>query len=209
MSLFKDATYFDANSSILFLRDYFKKNNGQLTQFEELWKQPELANTLSEIRDHGQDGFYKGVIAKEFVRFMEKSGGIITLEELERYTAVEREPIKGTYKNYEIYSMAPLSSGGVALIEMMNLMELADLDSIEFNSTAYVHLVAEVMRRAFADRAEHLGDPDFNEDMSLEKLTSKVFAQKRFEKIDRSQASVSDSTNLDNSMMGPIPRTFR
>ena len=192
-SLFRAATFFDANSPVPFLKDYFKKDNGQLTQFEELWKQPELANTLSEIRDHGKDGFYKGVVAKEIARFMKENGGIIDMEDLQRYTAVERKPIKGTYKDYEIYSMPPPSSGGVALIEMMNLMELADLDSIEFNSTAYVHLVTEVMRRAFADRAEHLGDADFNEDMSLEKLTSKRFAQKRFDNIDWSQASVSDS----------------
>ena len=165
-SLFRAATFFDANSPVPFLKDYFKKDNGQLTQFEELWKQPELANTLSEIRDHGKDGFYKGVVAKEIARFMKENGGIIDMEDLQRYTAVERKPIKGTYKDYEIYSMPPPSSGGVALIEMMNLMELADLDSIEFNSTAYVHLVTEVMRRAFADRAEHLGDADFNEDMS-------------------------------------------
>lgn len=195
-SLFRAVTHFDANSPIPFLRDYFKKDNGQLTQYGELWKQPELANTLSEIWDHGQDGFNKGVIAKEIVRFMEENGGIISLEDLERYTAVEREPIKGTYKDYEIYSMPPPSSGGVALIEMMNLMELADLDSIEFNSTAYVHLVTEVMRRTFADRAEHLGDSDFNENMSLERLTSKVFAQKRFNNIDRLQASVSDSSKF-------------
>ncbi|MFT5668422.1 MAG: gamma-glutamyltranspeptidase/glutathione hydrolase [Vicingaceae bacterium] len=195
-SLLQAATHFDANSPIPFLRDYFKKDNGQLTQFEELWKQPELANTLSEIRDHGQDGFYKGVVAAEVVSFMEKNGGIITKEDLQQYTAVERKPIKGTYKDYEIYSMPPPSSGGVALIEMMNLMEVANLDSIEFNSTAYVHLLAEVMRRAFADRAEHLGDADFNKDMSLEKLTSKAFARKRFDNIDRSIASISDSTKF-------------
>ncbi|MDB4293681.1 gamma-glutamyltransferase, partial [Maribacter sp.] len=99
---------------------------------------------------------------------------------------------KGTYKEYEIYSMPPPSSGGVALIEMMNMMELANLDSIQFNSTAYVHLVAEVMRRAFADRAEHLGDPDFNPDIPLDGLLSKEFAKTRFENIDMTHASPSD-----------------
>jgi gamma-glutamyltranspeptidase/glutathione hydrolase len=195
-SLSRAAAYFETNSPIPFLQDYFKKDTGELTPFGELWKQPELANTLSEIRDHGQDGFYKGVVAKEIVRFMKENGGIITMEDLSRYTAVERNPIKGTYKGYDIYSMAPPSSGGVVLIEMMNLMELADLDSIEFNSTAYVHLVAEVMRRAFADRAEYLGDTDFNVDTPLEMLTSKAFAKKRFEHIDMSKASVSDSTKF-------------
>jgi gamma-glutamyltranspeptidase/glutathione hydrolase len=195
-SLSGAANFFDANSPIPFLKDYFRNDTGELTQFGELWKQPELAHTLSEIRDHGHDGFYQGVVANEIVRFMKENGGIITMEDLRRYTAVERKPIKGTYKGYDIYSMAPPSSGGVALIEMMNLMEVADLDAIEFNSTAYVHLVAEVMRRAFADRAEYLGDSDFNVDTPLEKLTSKAFAKKRFENIDMFRASVSDSTKF-------------
>ncbi len=187
------ANYFNNNSPIPFLQDYFKKDNGELTQFGDLWKQPELANTLTEIRDHGHAGFYKGVVAEEIVRFMKENGGIITMEDLQRYTAVERKPIKGTFKDYDIYSMPPPSSGGVALIEMMNLMELANLDSIEFNSTSYVHLVAEAMRRAFADRAEHLGDTDFNLDTPLDKLTSKAFAKTRFDNIDMANASVSDS----------------
>jgi gamma-glutamyltranspeptidase/glutathione hydrolase len=192
-ALYRSASFFEANSPIPFLQDYFKNDNGESTQFGELWKQPELATTLSEIRDHGKDGFYTGTVAKEIARFMKKNGGIISMEDLARYTAIERKPIKGTFNGYDIYSMPPPSSGGVALLEMMNLMELADLEAIEFNSTAYVHLVAEVMRRAFADRAEHLGDPDFNPDMPLDKLTSKAFAKTRFENIDMTQASESDS----------------
>ena len=195
-SLSRAAAFFDANTQIQFLKDYFRKDNGELTQFGEIWKQPELANTLSEIKDHGQDGFYKGKVAKEIARFMKKNGGIITKEDLKSYTAVERKPIKGTYNGYDIYSMPPPSSGGVALIEMMNLMELASLDSIEFNSTEYVHLLAEVMRRAFADRAEHLGDSDFNMNTPLDKLTSKEFAKTRYENIDMSKASLSDSTKF-------------
>ncbi|SDB52112.1 gamma-glutamyltranspeptidase / glutathione hydrolase [Flavobacteriaceae bacterium MAR_2010_188] len=194
--LYGAANYFKNNSPIPFLQDYFIKDNGELTQFGELWKQNELANTLTEIRDHGQDGFYKGDVAKEIVRFMKENGGIITMEDLQRYKAVERKPVKGTYKDYEIYSMPPPSSGGTALIEMMNLMELANLDSIQFNSAAYVHLVAEAMRRAFADRAEHLGDKDFNLETSLDRLTSKAFARNRFDNIDMEKASVSDSTKF-------------
>ena len=195
-NLFRAASFFSVNSPEPFLRDYFKKDNGELTQFGELWKQPELANTLTEIRDHGQDGFYKGAVAKEIVRFMKANGGIISMQDLKRYTAVERKPIKGTFNGYDIYSMPPPSSGGVALIEMMNLMELADFEAIEFNAAAYIHLVAEAMRRAFADRAEHLGDPDFNVAMPLDKLTSKSFAKSRFENIDMDKASVSDSTRF-------------
>lgn len=194
--LSRAANYFKNNSPIPFLQDYFKKDNGELMQFGELWKQIELANTLTEIRDYGHDGFYKGFVAKEIVRFMKENGGIITMEDLQRYTAIERKPVKGTFKDYDIYSMPPPSSGGVALIEVMNLMELANLDSIEFNSAAYVHLVAEAMRRAFADRAEHLGDIDFNLDTPLDKLTSKAFAKTRFNNIDLTKASVSDSSKF-------------
>ncbi|WP_281540581.1 gamma-glutamyltransferase [Maribacter aestuarii] len=192
----RDAAYFSANSPVPFLKDFFKNDSGNLTQFGEVFKQPELANTLTEIRDHGHDGFYKRPVAKEIVNFMKQNGGIISMKDLKRYTAVERKPVKGTFNDYEIYSMPPPSSGGVALIEMMNLMELANLEDIEFNSTAYVHLVAEVMRRAFADRAEHLGDADFNNDLPLDKLTSKAFAKTRFDNIDMTKASVSDSTKL-------------
>lgn len=195
-SLANAARSFDANSEIQFLKDYFKNQDGELTAFGEIWKQPTLAKTLTEIRDHGHDGFYGGVVAKEIARFMKENGGIITKKDLRNYTAIEREPIKGTYKDFEIYSMPPPSSGGVALMEMMNLMELANLDSIEFNSTEYFHLLAESMRRAFADRAEHMGDSDFNLNSPLDKLVSKEFARTRFENIDMKKASPSDSSKF-------------
>lgn len=175
-----------------FLKDYYRNSKGALTQFGEIWVQPELANTLTLIRDQGRDGFYKGAVAQEIADFMKVNGGIITLEDLSKYEAVERKALKGSYKEYEIIAMPPPSSGGVAVIEMLNLMEQANFDSIPFNSTAYVHLVAEVMRRAFADRAEHLGDPDFNLEMPLDKLTSKEFAKMRYNNIDFNKASISD-----------------
>ena len=195
-SLAQAGIFFNSNSEIQFLKDYFRHNNGELAKFGQIWKQPELANTLKAIRDKGKDGFYKGAIAKEIVAFMQENGGIITKKDLEIYEAIERKPVKGTYKEYEIYSMPPPSSGGVALIEMMHMMELANLDSIQFNSTEYVHLIAEVMRRAFADRAEHLGDPDFNPNIPLDMLISKEFAKTRFKNIDRTHASPSDSTKF-------------
>ena len=179
-----------------FLKNYYNNSNGEVTKFGELWVQKELANTLKLIRDHGKDGFYKGEVAKEIAAFMKANGGIITLEDLNKYEAVEREAIKGTYKEYEIFAMPPPSSGGVAVIEMLNIMEQANLDSVKFNSTEYVHLLAETMRRTFADRAEHLGDPDFNLDMPLNKLTSKDFAKMRYENIDFNTASVSDSSKF-------------
>ncbi len=196
-SLFAAAERFTASGNKYpFMDAYFRNGTGDVLQPDELWKQPQLGTTLELIRDKGQDGFYKGEVAKKIAKWMKANGGIITKKDLRKYKAIERKPITGSYKDYKIYSMPPPSSGGVALIEMMNLMELANHQEIEFNSTTYVHLVAEVMRRAFADRAEHLGDPDFNLHMPLEKLTSKAFAKKRFEAIDMTRASVSDSTKF-------------
>jgi gamma-glutamyltranspeptidase/glutathione hydrolase len=184
------------------LSNYFRNAEGAIIKPGEIWTQPSLAKTLELIRDNGRDGFYEGVVAEEIAAYMKENGGIITIEDLKKYTAIERKPVKGTYKGYEIYSMPPPSSGGVVLIEMMNLMELADLDSIEFNSTAYVHLIAEAMRRGFADRAEHLGDPDFNLEMPLAQLTSKEFARIRFNNIDMTKASVSDSSQYGHPYGG-------
>ncbi len=176
------------------LQKYFKNEAGKVIEPGEIWTQPALAHTLELIRDKGKDGFYKGEVAEEIEAYMKANGGIITKADLEKYTVVERKPVSTTFKDYQIYSMPPPSSGGIALIEMMNLMEQADISSVEFNSTAYVHLVAEAMRRAFADRAEFMGDPDFNPEMPVEKLISKDFAQKRFENLDLKKASISDSS---------------
>ncbi|TMM55930.1 gamma-glutamyltransferase [Maribacter algarum] len=194
-SLYNAANYFTKEGNTNpFMDSYFRNESGGVTQPDEIWKQTELAETLIRIRDKGRDGFYKGKTAKMIASFMKKNDGIITKKDLAKYEAIERQPIKGSYKGYDIYSMPPPSSGGVALVEMMNLMELADLKTMEFNSSEHLHLVAEAMRRAFADRAEHLGDPDFNLNIPLDKLTSKEFAKKRFQGIDMTRASVSDST---------------
>jgi len=195
-TLAEHAKYMDSNPFSEFLKNYFTNSKGELLKHGEIWIQKELAHTLKQIRDYGRDGFYKGQVANEIADFMKENGGIITLEDLDKYTPVEREPIQGTYKGYEIYSVPPPSSGGVTLLEMMNLMEQANLDSIQFNSTEYVHLVAETMRRAYADRAEYLGDPDFNLDMPLDILTSKDFAKMRYNNIDFNKASVSDSSKF-------------
>jgi gamma-glutamyltranspeptidase/glutathione hydrolase len=182
----------DASYDIM--QNFFRGANGEVVAPGELWKQPALAKTLEAIRDQGRDGFYKGAVAAEIESYMKANGGVITQEDLASYEAVERAPLKSTFKGYEIIAMPPPSSGGAALIEMMNLMEVADISKIEFNSTAYVHLVAEAMRRAFADRAEFLGDPDFNPEMPIEQLTSKEFAKERFENLDLTKASISDSS---------------
>lgn len=193
-NLYSAGTFFKENSPSEFLRNYFNDDADKVTEFGKVWKQPELANTLTTIRDQGHDGFYKGKVAKKIAQYMKKNGGIITTKDLAKYEAIERTALASTYKDYTIYSMPPPSSGGIALIEMMNLVERADMNKVEYNSAQYVHLLAEVMRRAFADRAEFLGDPDFNPDMPLGKLTSKEFAEMRFPGIDMTKASVSDSS---------------
>lgn len=196
-SLYRAANYFTKNEETnAFMDGYFRNQKGLVSEPGELWKQSALAETLTLIRDKGHDGFYKGKTAKKIADFMKANNGLITKKDLAKYQAIERVPIKGSYKEYDIYAMPPPSSGGVALVEMMNLMELANFDSIPFNSAQHLHLMAEAMRRAFADRAEHLGDPDFNLDMPLDRLTSKAFAQNRFQEIDMTKASVSDSTQF-------------
>ena len=193
--LFNEATkLLAAEDTNQFIQNYFKNSESKITPIGKIWKQAALAKTLEAIRDKGKDGFYKGEIAQEIAYFMQKNGGIITLKDLESYTAIERKPIKGKYKEFDIYTMPPPSSGGVALIEMMNMIELGNLDSIPFNSAEYAHLLAEVMRRAYADRAEYLGDPDFNLEMPLDKLTSKEFAKMRFRNLNKNKASISDSS---------------
>jgi gamma-glutamyltranspeptidase/glutathione hydrolase len=196
-ALYNDALSFKTDTSATeFMKSYFQNDMGELLQPGMNWKQPQLAKTLTLIRDKGRDGFYKGEIAAKIASFMKENGGIITQKDLDKYEAIERKPIKGTYKGFDIYSMPPPSSGGIALIEMLNLMEQADFKELEFNSTDYIHFLTEAMRRAFADRAQYLGDPDFNLDMPLDRLVSKAFAQKRFREIDMSRASVSDSTKF-------------
>lgn len=195
-TLAEHAKSLEKNASDDFLKNYFNNSNGKPLKQGEIWVQKELANTLTIIRDNGKDGFYKGEIAQEIADYMKENGGLISLKDLDKYEAIERAPVKGSYKGFEIYSMPPPSSGGVALIEMMNLMEQARLDTIPFNSTTYVHLLAETMRRAYADRAQYLGDTDFNENLPLSRLTSKDFAKTRYQNIDFDKASVSDSTKF-------------
>ncbi|MYI01165.1 MAG: gamma-glutamyltransferase, partial [Gammaproteobacteria bacterium] len=170
----------------------FFKPDGSLYELGEIWVQPDLAATLELIRDNGKDGFYAGENARRLAQFMADIGGVITEEDLALYEAVEREPIRGSYRGYEIVSMPPPSSGGVVLVEMLNVLEGYDLAAMGHNSAAYLHVLTETMRRAYADRAEHLGDPDFNEGMPLDRLTSKEYAEDLRGTIDLERASNSD-----------------
>ena len=170
----------------------FAKADGSFYEPGDTWRQPHLADTLQRIQRDGRDGFYRGETARLIADFMTANDGIITLEDLEQYEAVEREPIRGNYRGYEIVSMPPPSSGGVILVEMLNILEGYDLIEIGHNSALYLHLLTESMRRAYADRANYLGDPDFNENMPLERLTSKEHAANLRGTISLSHKSESD-----------------
>ncbi|HWP36787.1 MAG TPA: gamma-glutamyltransferase [Gemmatimonadales bacterium] len=170
----------------------FLKNGTEPYEPGELWRQPDLAVTLKRIRDRGHDGFYTGETARLIAAHMRKYGGLITEEDLAQYQAVEQPPIHGTYRGYDVYSMSPPSSGGVALVQMLNILEGYDLKQIGHNSAMYLHLLAETMRRAFADRARYLGDPEFNPGMPIPRLISKDYAKELRERIDWFRASPSD-----------------
>jgi gamma-glutamyltranspeptidase/glutathione hydrolase len=163
----------------------------------ETFRQPDLARTLERIRDRGHDGFYSGKTAKQLAAFMSANGGAITEADLASYRAIERKPIHGTYRGYDIYAMPPPSSGGVAVVEMLNILEEYDLEGMGHNSAQYLHVLTEAMRRAFADRAEHLGDPDFNPDMPVSALISKTRAAELRRSIDLTRASVSGSVDFN------------
>lgn len=182
-------------------KDAFLKNGKDLYEPGELWKQPDLAASLKRIQKNGKDGFYKGKTAKLLAKFMKKHGGLITEEDLAKYEAEEVKPIHGTYRGYDVYAMCPPSSGGVALVEMLNILEGFELDKIGHNSAAYLHLLTESMRRAYADRALYLGDPNFNPDMPIEKLTSKSYARQLRQSIDWYKASESDSSAFNKALI--------
>src|SRR5688572_3298190 len=156
----------------------------------ELWRQPDLAQTLDRIRTKRRDGFYTGETAELIVAEMQRGGGMIGLEDLALYQARERAPVRGTYRGYEIISMPPPSSGGVALVQMLNILEGFNLKTMGHNSAPYIHHLAEAMRRAYRDRARFLADPDFV-DVPVERLTSKSYAAELRGQIDVSRASPS------------------
>jgi len=157
----------------------------------DLWKQPDLANTLERIAKEGRDGFYKGKTADLIVAEMKNSGGLISHEDLANYRSKWRAPVKGTYRDHTIWTMPPPSSGGVLLVQMLNMLEPHKIGEMGYGSAAVVHLMIEAQRRAYADRAEHLGDPDYYK-VPVEMLTSKEYARKRFADMDPEKASDSD-----------------
>ena len=152
--------------------------NGNYFEEGEILVQKELGATLRRISELGAAGFYEGDIAALVAEEMQRGGGLITEEDMKNYRPVRRDPIVSTYREHSIVSMGPPSSGGVILSEMLNMVEPEDLRYLGCNSSTYVHLLAEVMKRAFADRAHYLGDADFSP-VPFRGLISKEYAQKR------------------------------
>src|SRR4051812_1472681 len=150
--------------------------NGVPYEAGDTLKQPDLARTLERIAAQGPAGFYEGETALLLEKEMLAHGGLITRADLKSYTAVRRVPVTGSYRGYEVIAMPPPSSGGVALIEMLNVLEAYDMKAAGFSSAAEIHLMAESMKRAYADRAKFLGDPEFNTDMPIVRLMSKPYA---------------------------------
>jgi gamma-glutamyltranspeptidase/glutathione hydrolase len=170
--------------------------NGTPYQEGERMKLPDLARTLERIEMQGRDGFYRGETARLIAEEMRRGGGLITEEDLARYEAKERIPIRGTYRGYEIISMPPPSSGGVALVQMLNILEGFDLKAMGHNSAQHVHHLAEAMRRAFLDRARHLADPDFAS-VPIARLTDKQYAQQLRATIDPNRATPSAPADVN------------
>lgn len=165
-------------------------------QVGESWSQPDLAKSLERIRDDRRDGFYQGETASLIAAEMRRGGGLITLEDLSRYQARERATIQGTYRGYDVISMPPPSSGGVAIVTMLNILEAYDLSGMGHNSAEYIHHLAEAMRRAYRDRAQFLADADFS-DVPVQRLTSKEHATWLRRNIDSERASISHPTDVE------------
>jgi len=150
--------------------------NGEVPKDGELIRQPQLAETLKTIAQKSSEVFYQGWIGEAIVETIKKEGGVMMFNDLRDYRAVWREPLVGSYRNHTVITMPPPSSGGVAILEMLNVLEGYKLDRFQHNSADYLHLLAESMKHAFADRAQFLGDPDFVH-VPVGKLTAKSYAE--------------------------------
>jgi gamma-glutamyltranspeptidase / glutathione hydrolase len=180
------------------------QRDGKFYEQGEIFKQPELVHTLERIAAD-PDSFYHGDLAKEIAKAIQKGGGIITAQDLANYEVKDREPVHGTYRGYDIYSAPPPSSGGVALVEILNILEKFDLASLGADSAEAMHLAVEAYRRAFMDRADFMGDPDFAR-VPVAQLIDKNYAGAWRESINPDHASISKDlrrpagafNNLDN-----------
>ncbi|MGH9488419.1 MAG: gamma-glutamyltransferase [Terriglobales bacterium] len=181
------------NSRRIFQRDgnYYKPG--------DIFKQPELANTLKEIARGGAAAFYRGRIAQQLAAFEQAHGGLITRADLAHYQAVWRKPLEMEYHGYQVISSPPPSSGGVVIFEMLNMLNLSHFTRYGMDSAGALHDEIEAMRRAFADRAKYLGDPDFNK-LPLATLLSPDYAAQRWASVKPEEASLSSEVGA-----GPVP----
>jgi gamma-glutamyltranspeptidase/glutathione hydrolase len=179
--------------------------NGVPYEPGDVLRQPDLARTLERIAVEGTAGFYEGETAALIEKEMQANGGLITGEDLKAYRARRREPLRGTYRGYDVLSMPPISSGGTALVQMLNVLEGYNLRASGSGSAETLHLMAEAMRRAYADRARYLGDPEFNPTMPIEKLISKEYAAELRKTINSNRASKSSASSFE--WMAESPET--
>ena len=181
------------------------ERDGKPYQVGEIFVQPELAATLARIQKNPSD-FYSGETARLIVADMQARGGMITAQDFARYQPNVRKPLHGTYRGYEIVTMPPPSSGGVALIEMLNMLEPCDLQSMGWHSSQEVHTMVEVMRRAYADRAKFLGDTDFVS-VPIAGLMSRGYAEERRKDIDAVRATDSKAVSKGEPLRYESPQT--
>ena len=162
----------------------------------EVFKQPELAKTLARIAVFGADDFYRGQTAALIVEQMKQSNGLISAKDLDQYSAIWREPVRANWRGYEVVSAPPPSSGGFAIVQLLKMKDyLAEhFANVEHNSAQYIHLIAEMEKRVFADRAEYLGDPDFF-DIDIKALIDDVYISKRAAEVNTKTISNLKSIN--------------
>lgn len=168
----------------------FLKPDGSFYEPGDVLIQKDLAKTLKAIAEQGIKAFYQGEIADLIIKDMGAHGGLITKTDLANYQPVIRKPVHGTYRGYDIYSMSPPSSGGIHIIQILNMLEKDDIASLGHNSAATIHLMSEAMKRAYADRSKYLGDPDFVK-VPITGLTAKKYAAQLRAQFDTSKASAS------------------
>lgn len=178
----------------------FYKKNGEPYDEGDLLVQSDLAWSLKQISKNGPIAFYEGEISEKISEFMNQNGGLITKEDLKKYEPVVRNPIKGDYRGYKIYSMPPPSSGGVHLVQMLNILEQFPISSFGHNTAETIHLITETMKYAFADRSKFLGDPDFAP-IPVKEITSKTYAKSIKERINTERAVPSKEINPGGLMM--------
>ena len=179
---------------------------GEKFQEGDLFVQKDLARTLELIKKYVRKGFYEGRTAELIVNQIQKLGGYITLEDLKNYHCVERKPVIGEYRGYKIISMGPPSSGGVATIEALNILENLDLKKDDYQSSKYVHYLIETLKRVYFDRAEYLGDSDFVY-VPVQKLISKDYAKKLFHQINPEKATEFDAVDTKSVFDYESPET--